>query len=137
MTILFNKAREIAFRAHQNQYRFNGMTPYIVHPLRVAEKFEADFFKAVAVMHDVLEDNPEFEDEMTTAFKSRLSVVTNVMELTKKKKEDYFDYIKRIKQNSFCIIEIKIADIIDNLSDAPTEKQCNKYKKALEMLIMK
>ena len=54
--------------------------------------------------------------------------------LTKKPGQDYFDYLKAIKANRLAT-EVKIADIIDNLSDDPTEKQMKKYVKALAFLL--
>ena len=53
--------------------------------------------------------------------------------MTKGVSEPYPDYIKRVCENDIARI-VKIFDIRDNLADAPTEKQRENYKFAVEML---
>ena len=50
------------------------------------------------------------------------------------KKEDYFDYVASAAQYENTRL-IKIADVLANLADAPTQKQLIKYTKALKILI--
>jgi hypothetical protein len=51
-------AEQIARKAHVNQFRRDGVTPYITHPEAVVKKLgtESDDVLAVAWLHDVLED---------------------------------------------------------------------------------
>ncbi len=56
MTII-EIAENIARKVHQGQFRRDGITPYIVHPERVARRLSEDSeAQAVAWLHDVLED---------------------------------------------------------------------------------
>lgn len=57
---LVDTAKEIATRAHEGQTRKTDETPYILHPLAVAEMLISHDFDetviAAAIVHDVLED---------------------------------------------------------------------------------
>lgn len=52
---MYKKALEIATAAHNRQVRYNG-DDYITHPIRVANKFDDERSKCLAVLHDTLED---------------------------------------------------------------------------------
>ena len=47
---------EIATSAHEGQTRRDGVTPYIEHPKAVARRVHTDDEKAVAFLHDIIED---------------------------------------------------------------------------------
>jgi (p)ppGpp synthase/HD superfamily hydrolase len=49
-------AMSIAKKAHANQLRKFDMEPYVNHPIRVSNSCVGDREKAVALLHDVLED---------------------------------------------------------------------------------
>jgi (p)ppGpp synthase/HD superfamily hydrolase len=53
-------AKTAATKAHQNQFRKDGKTPYIVHPERVADRvksFGGNHIGIIAAwLHDVMED---------------------------------------------------------------------------------
>lgn len=57
-----DKAILIATKAHQNQVDKAGK-PYILHPIRVMMKMENETEQIVAVLHDVLEDCPDYDEE--------------------------------------------------------------------------
>ena len=64
------------------------------------------------------------------------SVVKVVDYLTKRDGEKQFDYIKRVKLNEIAT-EIKIADIVDNLSDTISiqpQSMIDRYNKSLDIL---
>jgi (p)ppGpp synthase/HD superfamily hydrolase len=130
-----DKALGIAMAAHANQFRRDGVTPYIMHPLAVASKVKeyGDRFMAVAFAHDALEDNKN----ITPAHMSNVGIDDDVIDavelLTKKDGVDYETYIQRIKQNEMARV-VKIADMLHNLSENPTVKQIRKYSKALLIL---
>jgi len=129
------KARWIAFNAHDGQKRKYSGVPYIVHPLRVASQFDDYGIKACAILHDVIEDTHITLNELIPIF--RKSIITTLNSLTKRSNEKYFDYIERLSQDSVAI-EIKIADIIDNLSDGNIgESMIIRYNKGLNILINK
>ena len=130
---LIDLSRKIADEAHYGQFRRDGVTPYFNHISRVVNRLdsqnESDEVLAAAALHDTLEDS-----EITGDFliKSGIpeSVVSVVEILTHKKGESYFWYIDRIAENPIAR-KVKIADILDNLSGSPTERQIIKYARAL------
>lgn len=126
--ITYEKALQIATKAHLGQTRWNG-DPYITHPIRVSSyinfgKSYADYGKTdeeneilaiVAVMHDTLEDTKLTEQDLVN--EGFGEVLINVIKtLTKSDKDTYLDYILRIKKNPIARI-VKLADLKDNLSD--------------------
>ena len=129
---MYKKALQFAYKAHKGQKRHDG-TPYIVHPIRVANAFEDDTMKCIAVLHDVIEDTNVTYEEVEKEFGDAISV--NVRVLTKHSDIKYFDYIKRVSEYNTPTL-IKIADIIDNLSDSKqSESMIERYEKSLEILL--
>ncbi len=127
-----NKIEQLARSAHQGQYRRDGQTPYVTHPERVAGRVNDPREKAVAWLHDVLEDTPLTADDL-----AREGVPPDVIEavrlLTKSADADYHDYLRRIRANDLART-VKINDMLDNLSDGPRERQIVKYARGLLIL---
>lgn len=131
-------ALEIATHAHEGQFRKDGVTPYITHPVAVAEAIwktrNRTLFSTlgvVALLHDVLEDT-----SVTPQYLLDQGVgVVNIEEiklLTHNKNVPYLDYIlsvRRIPTTRW----IKIADIRHNLSTS-TGTMKDKYELALYVL---
>jgi (p)ppGpp synthase/HD superfamily hydrolase len=127
-------AQEIATQAHAGQFRRDGVTPYITHPEAVASFFKKGSMAwQVAWLHDVLEDTKWTKNDLAKAGISD-SVIVSVEWLTHRKEETYAQYIERVAR-SYNPKKIKIADIFANLSDSPTDRQKEKYKKALAVLL--
>jgi (p)ppGpp synthase/HD superfamily hydrolase len=127
------KAVNIASEAHKNQFRRDGVTPYILHPKLVATLVDGDpEAKAVAWLHDVLEDTTETETSLLEQGIPE-TIVDVVVLLTKVDGMDYFEYLKKIKENPLAR-KVKIADMLANLSDRPTQKQVFKYLAGLQFL---
>lgn len=133
-------AWKIAKKVHKNQKRYNGR-PYINHIKEVVgilEQMEINVFYnehiiEAAILHDVIEDGGiEYRDKILDNF----SVYVLVDILTHRKSYTYEEYIKRILTNKDAVV-IKIADMIQNLTENPTKKQREKYRKALPLLIKK
>lgn len=133
------KAIKIAFNAHIDQVDKAGV-PYIFHPWEVAQ-LVGDDEKAiiVALLHDVIEDtNITIEDLRGEGFSEE--ILTSILNLTKKENEDYFDFVKRAKQNELSR-KVKIADIthnmrldrISNWTEYDLQRR-EKYQKALDYL---
>lgn len=132
---MYKKALQIAYKAHEGQLRHESKVPYIVHPIRVANNFKDDTKKTIAVLHDVVEDSDITLKDLILLFSIEVYEVVN--SLTRREGEDYFDYIKRLKQDPLAV-EIKIADVVDNLSDSIAEQKpsmIKRYVKTLGMLI--
>lgn len=132
-------AYQIASRAFKDKKDLSGQ-PYFSHLIRVSNQFKEnkDLFQ-VAILHDLLEDCPEWnEDSLRHLFDK--NIVDTIVVLTKNKREDYFDYINRINQNSWAT-RVKLNDLKDNMDitrlNSLTEKDFKrlaKYLKAYKIL---
>lgn len=122
-------AEEIATRGHRGHHRWNG-DPYITHPQRVAQVLSSDTLKAVAWLHDVVEDTDISLKDLEN-FGIPGPVISGVKAITKRNDEDYIDYIVRVAKEPTAR-KVKIKDIEDNLNSTPkcTDQRAGKYKLA-------
>jgi len=72
-TKLPDRALSFAMRAHTGQFRKDGETPFIHHPISVARGLmeagiTCEVTLAAALLHDVLEDTPTTFEELQAAF---------------------------------------------------------------------
>lgn len=108
--INYIKAFIIMLKAHWKQ-RDKGNHLYIFHPIRVSKKCESKSAKLVALVHDVIEDNPDYSIEDFTFLdeeeKEAIALLTHNKEVT------YFDYINEVKNNKIAR-EVKLSDLKDN-----------------------
>ena len=127
-------ARNFAQMAHVNQYRRDNKTPYFNHVDGVARTVipQTPENIATAYLHDVVEDTGYTLNDLTKIGMPS-EVVDAVNRLTKTKGMDYEVYLMSVKNNPIARA-VKIADINYNMNDTPTEKQKEKYTKALEYL---
>ncbi|MEX0877380.1 MAG: HD domain-containing protein [Candidatus Spechtbacterales bacterium] len=139
-TILISKAVEIAARAHAGQTDKAG-NPYIEHPLRVMLKVKGDVAKAVAALHDVLEDT-DLTVEDLRAEDIPEEVIEIVELLTKVPGEEYEKQVRRTLKHPIAK-QVKKADVEDNSSakrlkslDKETQDRLKK-KYALALSILK
>ncbi len=128
---------QFARAAHIGQKRRDGVTAYIEHPEAVAAGLyaagEAYEICAVAWLHDVLEDTEATREVMAEAGIPE-SIIHVVGVLTKRPGQDYQAYLTDVKANTIAR-RVKIADMLHNLSDQPTDKQIVKYCKGLLFLM--
>lgn len=131
-------ARNIAEKAHDGQFDKGG-APYIEHPAHVASMVEGDTCKAIAWLHDVVEDTPTtFEELEKQGIKSE--VIEALRLLTHEKGVPYFDYIKSIKTNPNAV-KVKLADLRHNsdlsrlkvVTDKDRARR-DKYQEAIDLL---
>lgn len=134
MTGLIETAKRIAQRAHSGQFRRDGSTPYISHPAAVAQRLASESQEVIAAawLHDVLEDTTETTTTLLEAG-IPIEVVSAVEALTKSKGVPYRHYLEGVKKDPIAR-KVKIADMISNLADTPTEKQIEKYARGLLFL---
>ena len=129
------RAIELATKAHEGQTRRGG-EPYINHPLSVMSRLAAleasNLTLQAAVLHDVLEDTSVGLDDLETAGFSQL-VCWAVYSLTKKPEQTTVDYYLSVYRDRIARA-VKIADIIDNLTGAPTAAAVERYTKGLLIL---
>lgn len=130
-------ASVFAAKAHDGQKRRDGQTAYIMHPQAVAYKLrhEADEVVMTAWLHDVLEDTAETPETMRAAGIPE-RVIEAVRVLTKTDGVSYREYLERVKADEIAR-KVKVADMLHNLSDAPSERQIVKYAKGLLVLANK
>ncbi|SNG67257.1 metal dependent phosphohydrolase, HD region [Streptococcus pneumoniae] len=104
-------ALAIAKKAHAGQVDKAGID-YIQHPLYVASQVKTEQEKAVALLHDVIEDSDVTADDLLASGLSN-EVVTAVQILTKKKGQSYQEYLEKVKSNNLARI-VKLADLKHN-----------------------
>lgn len=136
--LLYQQALAIAEDAHKGQVDKAGVD-YIQHPLFVASLVEGELAKTVALLHDVVEDSDwTLEDLRKEGLLEE--VVQAVGILTKKRNENYEEYILRVKQNPLAR-QVKLADLkhnsdlsrLANVTDRD-RKRVAKYQKAIAFL---
>lgn len=142
---VLDKAEDIAQQAHTQQYRKGvGKKPYIIHPKRVQLLAKSLHYgldvQIVALLHDVIEDakNPKYYHDMIKS-KFGSEILNAILLLSHGKDVPYLDYLQKLAKSSSPIaklaFKVKMLDMTDNLTDAPSEKQKLKYKNAIEALI--
>ncbi len=130
-------AHQLARVYHEGQKDKAGVD-YIKHPEFVADHVTEDAEKIVAYLHDTVEDTDLKPNIIKELFGE--DILKSVLLLTHNKGEDYFEYVKRVKQDNVARA-VKIADLTHNMQidriPNPTEKdykRLEKYKKAIEIL---
>lgn len=140
-TKLTQKAMRVAYEAHHGQTDCNGM-PYIFHPYHLAEQMDDEISCCVALLHDVAEDTSVTIEELAKEFPQE--IIEALTLLTHENGTDYFDYVRRIKENPIAK-KVKLADLEHNMdrsrivdySAVSAEKLAKwdeKYGKAKEIL---
>lgn len=124
--------------------KFKGMTDkagkdyFESHLKTVAENTITLQGEIVAYLHDIVEDTDVTFEDLLDMFGHQIAIAVDY--LTHKKDEDYFAYIKKIKENRLAV-EVKKADLKNNmdLSRLPEvkekdKKRLEKYQKAYQIL---
>lgn len=135
---LIEKSLQIALAAYSGKKDKAGET-YILHPLRVMEKMESTEQKAVAILHDVIEDS-DYTAEALLAAGIPNQVVAAVVSLTRNEGESYAAFIDRVALNELATA-VKLADLADNMNILRLEeirendlRRLEKYHKAFRVL---
>ncbi|MCX7819453.1 MAG: GTP pyrophosphokinase, partial [Kiritimatiellae bacterium] len=84
----------------------------LAHSLRVMARVRGALARTVAALHDVLETTPLALDDLRRLGFSD-AVVRRVDLLTRRPRERYFDYIRRLEGDSVAR-RVKLADLDDN-----------------------
>ncbi len=132
---LLSLAEYIATKAHEGQFRRCGVVPYIEHPRAVVRRLDEGDAEGqiVAWLHDVIEDSEMTATNLVDAGIPAY-LVAEVELLTKQGDTVYDEYIQRIAASPIAR-RVKIADMLTNLSDTPTDKQIRKYAQGLLVLV--
>lgn len=147
-------AIELAITAHEGQ--MYGKLPYLAHLIEVdtlvvmtyankkrsgSEPYskepgdEMDCLRAVAYLHDIIEDTPMTFNELIAAGICE-RVAEAVLYITKTDGESYKDYIAGVKSNELAC-KVKLCDTSANLMNSIKEgntKRINKYSKQIQLL---
>lgn len=139
------EAISFAARAHQGQFRKDGVTPYSAHVMRVAATVSIEFgcldedVILAALLHDVLEDTSHDYDDLAERFSP--TVADMVVNLTKdstlpKKTRDQV-YYENLATCDWKTRIVKAADSLDNLREGiatgKRPKAAEKARKALDL----
>lgn len=136
----------MAARAHRHQLRKDGRTPYAAHPFRVAMiaatvfGCEDEAVLAAALVHDVIEDSPldydDVHEHLGRDVADLCAVMTKDMRMIEPERERAYD--EQLARGPWQSRLIKLADVYDNLSDAPDhqtrKKMLKKARRALEIV---
>lgn len=110
---LLNIALRTAIEWHREQEDMGGYD-YLFHLMEVANNCETDQQRAVAFLHDILEDTDLKEDELRTIVPA--IIADAVVAMTRREGEDYLtEYIPRLAQNPLARY-VKIRDLKHNTS---------------------
>lgn len=129
----YDQALELAKKYHNGQFRKKSGLPYITHPIAVAEQFEDENYKIVAVLHDTLEDTELTTFDLSFKYKLNMNLFIAVQVLTHLESESYLDYILSCRNNTIAKA-VKIEDIKHNMSDLESGSLRDKYMLALYIL---
>lgn len=119
------KARLIVTEAFKDKKDRAGR-PYIEHLEAVCRMVESDEdeVKAIALLHDILEDCPEWTVErIVHSFNARIG--NALAYLTKGEDDLYVDYVDAIKENRDAVL-VKIADLRHNMDVSRLKKLTDK-----------
>lgn len=113
---LVHRAAEIAHDAHEHQREESTNAPYVLHVERVASMFDETDLQAVAWLHDVIEDAPDWSLNRLRQYDIPEHIICAVDLLTKMEGEQYAKYIGRIKASANRLaVLVKLGDLRDHL----------------------
>lgn len=136
---LVERARNLAEKWHSHQLDKAG-NPYIHHLEYVSSMVDTKEAKAVAYLHDILEDTACTVEELRTAGFNQ-EIVDAVISITHLPDESYGEFINRVSKNRIATL-VKIEDLKHNsdlsrlgvVTQHDLERR-EKYEHYLEILI--
>lgn len=138
MNLDYDYVLNFAKQKHLGQFRKDGVTPYINHPIMVAELIKKykksrniDAIVAAALLHDTLEDTytsyRELEDNFGEMVASMVMEVTTASYMPQLVGKGNYLKHKMIDMSNYSLC-IKLADRLANLIDAKTLTDKQKQK---------
>lgn len=142
MNIEYNNVLNFASEKHSGQYRADGVTPYINHPILVAELVKQykqskniDAIVAAALLHDTLEDTytsyRELVDNFGEMVASMVMEVTNASYVPYLVGKDQYLKNKMLVMSNYALV-IKLADRLANVIDCKTLSKERKERLTLD-----
>jgi len=145
----FEDVYATARMAHMGQKRRSGQD-YFSHPSAVRNLIRSYYpsdkqAQLVALLHDTLEDAPRMgtvssKDEMrswimaSVADQEAAKEILSAVEMLTHEKATRYDVYLLSLLNDELALRVKLADMLHNLTNDPSEKQARKYKGALDAL---
>jgi (p)ppGpp synthase/HD superfamily hydrolase len=134
-------AERIARSAHEHQIEESTGDPYITHVERVVALVTAagasDAVKAVAWLHDVIEDT-DWTRAMLVERAGITAKVADAVEILTRQKalESYDQYIDRVvRSGSSMALQVKLADLQDHLRPNCPRHLRDRYERALPLFL--
>lgn len=128
-------AERIAREAHAGQREESTGDDYIHHIERVVALVEGDQAKAVAWLHDVLEDTPLTVADLRCAGISAPVVIAVELLTRTPPYDNYAQYIDNIRDaGNPLALEVKLADLRDHLRPNCPARLRSRYERALVVL---
>ena len=139
------RAAAFAARAHRNQWRKDGQTPYVSHVFRVCLTVrhvfgvEDDDVLAAALLHDTIEDTNTDFDDIETHFGSQIAGWVRALTKDKREQEPLREekYVEELAVSPWQVKACKLADVHDNLLDSdhfPPEKRAKTFRRSRQYL---
>ena len=146
-----DSAQVLSQWAHQGQKRRSG-EPYFLHPQEVAHivrRYYSDIpTYYTAMLHDALEDgiplgNIKDEEDFFNKLAAEIpshdidavdDIYNSVVDLTKPQGADYYQYVVNLTRNPIAL-RVKLADMMQNIGDSPSQRQLEKYAATKEKLV--
>lgn len=126
-------AEIIAILAHYGQTTQSEGMAYINHPAAVASSVAVEY-KAIAWLHDVLEDSSFTEGHLLAAG-IEPATIQAVTVITRRDGERYVEFIDRIAASgNIAAITVKLADLRHNLRPGCPEDLAKRYRLAIPRL---
>lgn len=135
----------VAVAAHGRATRADGKTPYVMHPLSVANRVSAytndDNVIMAAILHDVVEDTNMTDKTLRHIFNDTVADLVKELTVPKKVKHKKKYVLAKAKKLSPMARLIKLNDALENLDDLSTalwpEERKASYEAYLTRLIKK
>ncbi len=139
------RAAAFAARAHRNQWRKDGQTPYVSHVFRacltVRHLFgvDDDDVLAAALLHDTIEDTNTDFDDIESHFGPQIAGWVRALTKDKREQEAFREnkYIEELAVSPWQVKACKLADVHDNLLDSdhfPPEKRAKTFRRSRQYL---
>lgn len=115
------EAKKFAEMAHHGQTRKNSHAPYVTHPIRVAQRLEAEGYSDQLVcagyLHDVVEDTIYEIEDIQKQFGSKVAelVAAHTEDKSKSWEERKQHTIDTVREGSKDVKFLIVADKLDNL----------------------
>ncbi len=139
------QAVAFAARAHRNQLRKDGQTPYVSHVFRVCLTVRHVFgvddgdVLAAALLHDTIEDTNTDFDDIESRFGAQIAGWVRALTKDKREQEPLREnkYVEELAVSPWQVKACKLADVHDNLLDSECfspEKRAKTFRRSRQYL---